>query len=277
MQATVHHADLAVWVKTSAAHETQRIAVRSADDKLICRAQPFTADSKWSWSMAQPSAWEWRQQNVAKGAEHLKTPKPVGRPGQLSSSLPDQAAACSSQALQQEPGQQGARASAGSADAHGSKHGAPAQEVQQARAQEGQAAGLNTTQMLRTMAGRCVSGGKGALAGLVTRPPSMRVSKRLKFSGPEASAQLEVSGVHSPACASALAAFTAQLAKPDLARRQMQPQATADAADVAASCGGVPVEVREVHVSSTAGSSQQQAGRGGVSAQQQGGGSDPTR
>ena len=257
--------------------ETQRKAVRKPDNNTICRTQPFTADSKWSWSMGQPSAWEWRQQNAAKGAEHLRTPKPIGRPGQLSSGLPDEAAACSSQALQQEPGQQGERTSAGSADACGWKHGASMQDLQQARAQEGQAAVLNTAQMLRTMAGRCVSVGKGALAGLVTQPPSMRVSKRLKFSGPKASAKQDLGGLHSPACASALAAFTAQLAKPDLARQQMQSQAAAGAAEAAASCGGVSVEVREVHVSSTAGSSQQHAGQGVAPAQQQGGVSDPAR
>ena len=277
VQAAGYRADVAVQVKTLLAHETQRNAVKSADNNPICRAHSFSADSKWSWSMAQPSAWEWRQQNAAEGAEHLKTPKPIGRPSQLSSGLPDEAAACSGQALQQKPGQPGERASAGSADACGWKHGAPAQELQQARTQEGQAAGLNPAQMIRTMAGRCVSMGRGALAGLVTRPPSMRVSKRLKFSGPEASAKQRLEGLHSPACASALAAFTAQLAKPDLARRQMQPQAAAGAAEVAASCGGVSVEVCDAHVSSTAGSPQQHAGQGGVPAQQQGGGSDPAR
>ena len=279
VQAAGYCADVAVQVKTLVAHETQRNAVKSADNNPICRAHSFSADSKWSWSMAQPSAWEWRQQNAAKSAEHLKTPKPIGRPAQLSCGPPDEAAACNSQALQQEPGQPRERASAGSADACGWKHGAPAQELQQARAQEGQAAGLNTAQMLRTMAGKCVSVGKGALAGLVTRSPSMRVSKRLKFSGPEAGAKQDVGVLRSPACASALAAFTAQLAKPDLARRQMQSQAAADAgaAGVAASCGGVSVEVREVHVSRTAGSPQQQAGQGGAPAQQQGGGTDPAR
>ena len=278
VQAAGYRADVAVQVKTLLAHETQRNAVKSADNNPICRAHSFSADSKWSWSMAQPSAWEWRQQNAAKGAEHLKTPKPVGRPAQLSCGLPDdEAAACSSQALQQKPGQLGVNASGSSADVCGWKHGAPAQETQQARAQEGQAAGLNPAQMIRTMAGRCVSVGKGALAGLVTRPPSMRVSKRLKFSGPEASAKQDAGGLHSPACASALAAFTAQLAQPDLAQKQMQSQAAAGAAGAAASCGGVSVEVREVHVSSTAGSSQQQAGQGGAPAQQQGGGSDPAR
>ena len=81
VQAAGYCADVAVQVKTLVAHETQRNAVKRADDNPICRAHLFSADSKWSWSMAQPSAWEWRQQNAAKGAEHLKTPKPIGRPG----------------------------------------------------------------------------------------------------------------------------------------------------------------------------------------------------
>ena len=232
-----------------------------------------TASGPGPWN--SPAPWEWRQQIAAGGAEHLKTPKPVGRPAQLSGGLPDEAAACSSPALQQEPGQLGERASAGSADARGWKQGAPMPTLQQA--QEGQAAVLNPAQILRTMAGRCVSVGKGALAGLVSRPPAMRASKTLKFSGPEASTKQEVGGLHNPACASALAAFAAQLAQPDRAQSQMQPQAAAGAAGAAASCGGVCAEVCKVHVSSTAGSSQQQAGQDGAPAQSQGGGSDPAR
>ena len=173
----------------------------------LCRGMPFTVDNRWSWSLDQPSAWEWRAKHHIEEAQHLRTPIPPAKVHPSNTAAPDQAATLAAVDSRQLPKSAPAavgRVSQQDADRRGGLLEDSTGSALPSPDQLGRRAAQLPRGCLTERNVRSVEAGKL----LPPRPP--KAAKRLKFS--------ELAGdlaeTPSQACTSAITALAQQLARP---------------------------------------------------------------